>query len=136
MTRQVGMNGTRARFAMFAFAVAGVALLAAAVALLDYVGRDVVVDALGPIATIAEEPSQPVPDERSPQGEQPYLPVPPPLDDERVVEALGPIANVACLRDDRPAPASRAPDRSRLEGLDSPLGSVSVACIALPQSHS
>ncbi|MGE5169792.1 MAG: hypothetical protein ACM3JC_05410 [Rudaea sp.] len=126
----------RTRFAVFALAAAGVALVGAGYALLDYLGRDLVTDALGPIATITGEPSQPVPDEPSTQHEAPYFPVPPPLDDERVVDALGPIANVACHDEDRPAPATHVPDRSRLDGLDAPLGSISAACIALEASHS
>src|SRR5512143_344618 len=57
---RVGMNGMGRRLAMFAFVVAGVALLAAAVALLDYLGRDLVTNALAPIAAIPDEPPQPV----------------------------------------------------------------------------
>ena len=130
------MNGMGRRFAGFAFAAAGIALLAAALALLDHLGRDLVTDALAPIATISDEPSASLPDERSPQSESSYLPVPPPFDDERVVDALGPIANLACHRDDSPVPASHVPDRSRLDGLDAPLSSISIACIGLPASHS
>ena len=130
------MNEMARRLAMFAFVVAGVALLAAAVALLDYLGRDVVADALAPIAAIPDEPPQPLPKDRAVQSEAADLPVPPPLDDERVVDALGPIANIACRAEDRPTRASHVPHGSRRVGLDAPLGSIFAACCALPASHS
>ncbi|MGE5104110.1 MAG: hypothetical protein ACM3NZ_05165 [Betaproteobacteria bacterium] len=131
----VGMNAMGRRLAMSAFVVAGVALLAVAVALLDYLGRDLVTVALAPIAAIPVEPPQPLSHAPSLQGEA-DLPVPPPLDDERVVDALGPIANVACRAEDGPARASHVPHGSRRVGLDAPLGSIFAACCGLPASHS
>jgi hypothetical protein len=130
------MNGMGRRLAMFAFVVAGVVLLAAAVALLDYLGRDLVTDALAPIAAMPDAPPRPLSTDRAVQREAADLPVPPPLDDERVVDALGPIANVACRAEDGPARASHVPHGSRRVGLDAPLGSIFAACCALPASHS
>ena len=130
------MNGMGRRLAMFAFVAAGIALLAAAVALLGYLGRDLVTDALAPIAAIPDEPPPPLSHDPSVQSEAADLPVPAPLDDERVVDALGPIANVACRDDDRPARVSRVPHGSRRVGLDAPLGSIFAACCGLPASHS
>lgn len=130
------MNAMGRRLAMFAFVVAGVALLAAAVALLDFLGRDLVTDALAPIAAIPDEPPQPLSAGPSVQSEASYLPVPPPLDDERVVDALGPIVSLACRGEDGRAPASHLPHGARRVGLDAPLGSIFAACCGLPASHS
>jgi glutathione peroxidase len=114
----------RKRIALAAFAVAaaaGIALLAAARVLKGIAARSLVVDAIGPIANISEGG----PDETSGDALVPndngagFLPVPPPLDDDRVVDAVGPLVTLACHRDDPPdSVGADAPD-----ALDAPLAS-------------
>ena len=73
-------------------------------------GRDLVADALGPVATLSESSADDaagdalVPDDN---GER-FLPVPAPLDDDRVVDAIGPLAKLSCHRDDPPECRSNA----------------------------
>src|SRR5206468_7014616 len=43
-----------------------------------------------------------------------YLPVPAPLEDERVLAALGPIANLSCKKDDYATQATPTPPASDL----------------------
>jgi glutathione peroxidase len=114
----------RKRIALAAFAVAaaaGIALLAAALVLKGIAARSLVVDAIGPIANISESG----PDETSGDALVPndngagFLPVPPPLDDDRVVDAVGPLVTLASHRDDPPySGGADAPD-----ALDAPLAS-------------
>ena len=107
-------------------AVAGV-VAAAAFVVLDFPGADLVRDALGPIATVAEaSPDDYAGDALSPDenGER-FLPVPGVLDDDRVTDALAPLANLACRRDD-PQEAAGS-DAGALDALNAPLASYSSA---------
>ena len=114
----------RAAIEVVTIAAAGVALLAIAVALVDLVGHDIVADGLGPIV------SAPTGASGDARGNAPasdhgsrFLPVPAPLDDDRVVAAIGPLAKLACRRDD-PVEAA-ADDEPALNVLDVPLASYS-----------
>ena len=105
-------------------AAAGVALLAITVALVDFLGHDIVADALGPIASAPAGASGDARDDTSPtdNGSR-FLPVPAPFDDDRVVDAIGPLAKLACRRDDpAESPADEVPPPN---ALDVPLASYS-----------
>ena len=105
-------------------AVAAV-VAAAALVVLDFPGAAWVRDTLGPIAAISEASPDDyaggdalVPGEN---GER-FLPVPGVLDDDRVTDALAPLANLACRRDDPQEAGSDA-----LDALNAPLASYSSA---------
>ena len=105
----------------------GAALLAMALALVNFPGRDVIADALGPVAVLSEA----TPDDSAGDGLVPaenverFLPAP--FDDDRVVAAIGPIANLACHRNDPPdLPADDDNHALAKAGaLDAPLASFS-----------
>jgi len=120
------MQKKRTGLGTIGIVAAGVALLAVALALMDFIGRDFVADALGPVATLPENSADDaagdalVPDDN---GDR-FLPVPAPLDDERVLEAIGPLARLSCHRDDPPeSEAPDAGDASKSDALDAPLAS-------------
>ena len=112
----------------------GLAVLAVALALLDFLGRDFVAEALGPIAVLSEPkvgdaarsaqrdgPNDP---QAPADNGQRFLPVPAPLDDDRVVDAIGPLIRLSCHRDD--PPESGAPSETSavaFNALDAPLAS-------------
>lgn len=104
-----------------------VLLLGVGLALSHFAGRDIVTDALGPIAALPEpNPDDAAGDALVPDDNgQRFLPVPAPFDDERVVAALSPLATLSCHRDDPPQQkaaddtASAANDAA----LDAPLAS-------------
>jgi glutathione peroxidase len=118
------MNRKRTALAAFAIAAAVMALLGAALVLKGLPGRDVVV-ALGPIASVPESVADEtagdalVPDDNGSR----FLPVPAPLDDERVTDAFGPLAKLACHRDD---PPDTGTTRADVDALDAPLASWSA----------
>jgi glutathione peroxidase len=116
------------RLETFGFAIAAIALVAVGLALLDFLGRDYVAGALGPIATLSDASSDDAAGDApaADNGER-FLPVPAPLDDDRVVAAIGPLAKLACHRDDPddwPATDAQtsAPDDTG-DTLDAPLAS-------------
>jgi glutathione peroxidase len=117
------MQKKRTGLGTVGIAAAGVALLAVALALMDFIGRDFGADALGPVATLPENSADDaagdalVPDDN---GDR-FLPVPAPLDDERVLEAIGPLARLSCHRDD--PPESDADDAAKSNALVAPLAS-------------
>ncbi|HEX6138580.1 MAG TPA: glutathione peroxidase [Casimicrobiaceae bacterium] len=117
------MSRKRTALGALAIAVAGVALVAAALALLDRLGREFVTDALGPIATLSgesgDEASGNAP-AREDHGER-FLPVPAPLEDDRVVEAIGPLVKLTCRRDDPIEPVAQG--GAHPDALDAPLAS-------------
>lgn len=123
------MNKKRAGLATLALAAAGVALLASALALFDLTGRDFVADALGPIATLADSSVDDTAGDALVPGDngERFLPVPAPFDDDRVVDAMGPLARLACHRDDPPEALAGDDDASRPDALDAPLASYSAA---------
>ena len=103
-----------------AFAI-GAAVLVVAIALLDFPRRDVVAEALGPIAILPEPGANgATPEAPGMRG----LPVPAPLDDDRVVEAIGPLAKLSCYRNDSDeAPVADARPNATIDALDAPLAS-------------
>jgi glutathione peroxidase len=120
------MQKKRTGLGTIGIVAACVALLAVALALMDFIGRDFVADALGPVATLPENSADDaagdalVPDDN---GDR-FLPVPAPLDDERVLEAIGPLARLSCHRDDPPeSEAPDADDVAKRDALDAPLAS-------------
>ena len=120
------MKITRNGWHVMGIAAAAIAILGVALALVDSPARNYVAKALGPIALVSE----PNPDDAagdalvpSDNGDQ-SLPILAPLDDERVVAALAPIANLACRRDDPvTATSSSDNDASAGDALDAPLAS-------------
>lgn len=120
------MKITRNGWHVMGIAAAAIAILGVALALVDSPARNYVAEALGPIALVSE----PNPDDAagdalvpSDNGDQ-SLPILAPLDDERVVAALAPIANLACRRDDPvTATSSSDNDASAGDALDAPLAS-------------
>ena len=65
----------------------------------------------------------------SENGER-FLPVPGVLDDDRVTDALAPLANLACRRDD---PEGASSDPNALDALNAPLASYSSAAQQVTQ---
>lgn len=118
------MKKKRTGLAVFAIAAAGMALLLAVVGLGGLSRRDVVVDALGPIASVSESADDKAGDALVPaDGSADQLPVPAPLDDQRVVDAIGPLANLACHRDD---PVEPDDGDAHADALDAPLASLTL----------
>lgn len=113
--------------ATFGLATAAVVLAAAGLGLLDFLGRDFVTDALGPIATLSDASSDDAAgDALVPDNGERFLPVPPQLEDDRVVAAIGPLAKLACLRDDPDTLAATDADAGpSADRLDAPLASYS-----------
>ena len=121
------MKPTREIWRNAAMLAVGAVVAAAALVVLDFPGAAWVRDALGPIAAVSEASPDDyaggdalVPSEN---GER-FLPVPGVLDDDRVTDALAPLANLACRRDD-PQEASSEPNA--LDALNAPLASYSSA---------
>jgi glutathione peroxidase len=116
------MNKKRSTVAAFAIAAAGVALGTLYV-LNGLPGRAVVVDAIGPIAGISEgSADETAGDALVPDNGGRFLPVPAPLDDARVVDAMAPLAKLSCHRDDPPTDATSTAE-SQADALDAPLAS-------------
>jgi glutathione peroxidase len=108
---------------------AGVALFAVALLLVGGRGRDLVAAALGPIAVVPESSADDSAGDALVPGDAERFPeVPAPLDDDRVVDAIGPIAKLSCRRDDPiGAPASDDTALAPADALDAPLASYSDA---------
>jgi glutathione peroxidase len=119
------MNRKRIALAAFALAVTGIAVLAVILLLRGFAARGPVVDAIAPIATISEGNSDETAGDALVPGDNgaQFLPVPPPLDDDRVVDAMGPLAKLklACHRDDPPDGADAGSDDEPADALDAPL---------------
>jgi len=117
------MNTKRSALAALAVAAAGVVLLAAALVLRGFPERSAVLDAVGPIATFGDSGTDATAGNALVPGDNGagFLPVPAPLDDSRVVDAVAPIAKLSCLRDD---PAGDQDDATTQDAaLDAPLAS-------------
>src|SRR5690348_13801616 len=111
--------------ATFGFVIAGLVLAAAGLGLLDFLGRDFVTAALGPIATLSDASSDDgAGDALVPDNGERFLPVPAPLEDDRVVAAIGPLAKLACTRDD-PDTLPVTDAATSADTLDAPLASYS-----------
>ena len=114
-------------------AVGATALCALA---LLYVSPDQLIDAaLGPIATVPEpavdDASGDVQDGAAEADR--YLPVPPALEDERVVAAIGPIANLSCRRSDYDRHAQEPPAAGPPSDLGPPLADTETRTTWLDQ---
>jgi glutathione peroxidase len=124
------MKITRNGWHVMGIAAAAIAVFGVAVALVDSPARNYFSEAFGPIALVSE----PNPDDAagdalvpSDNNNEQSLPVLAPLDDERVVAALAPIANLACRRDDPVSATSSADDdASAGDALDAPLASTAA----------
>jgi glutathione peroxidase len=115
------MNGKRLALAALAIAVVAVALLAGGRVLRGVPGR-IVADAIAPIATIDQSGTGSRREARPAADVAGSLPVPEPLDDSRVVDAMAPLARLSCRRDD--PPDARTGDASAdVDPLDAPLAS-------------
>jgi glutathione peroxidase len=117
------MNRKRSALVAFAIAAGVVALLGAELLLKGLPGRDVAA-ALGPIASVPgrstdDSAAADAPDDHGGR----FLPVPAPLDDDRVVDAFSPLAKLSCHRDDPPDPGAQSAD---VDALDAPLASWSA----------
>jgi glutathione peroxidase len=117
------MNRKRTALAAFAIAAAAVALLGAVHVLKGLPGRDVV-DAVGPLASINDDSAEATSGDAPVTGDEGgrFLPVPGPLDDTRVVDAMAPLANLSCRRDESPDDVADAAD-PHVDPLDAPLTS-------------
>jgi glutathione peroxidase len=113
--------------ATFGLATAVLLSTAAGWMLLDFPGRDFIADALGPIATLSDASSDDAAgDALVPDNGERFLPLPPQLEDDRVVEAIGPLARLACHRDDPDTlPTPDADAKTTAGTLDAPLASYS-----------
>ena len=114
------MKLTRSGWTIAGVTLAGISAAALALALFEIPGRDFIDEAFGPIAVVSESPDDAAGDALVPNdaGDN-LLPVPPPLDDERVVAALAPLAPLSCRRDDPEVTKIDAGDHA----LDAPLAS-------------
>ena len=123
---------TRSGWQTAGIVASAAAVLVVALALLDYLGRDFVAQALGPIASLSEtHPDTSAPDSRvsADNGER-FLPVPELLEDDRVVDAIGPLVRLSCRRDDPvEAPAADREVLATFDALSAPLASYS------PEAH-
>jgi glutathione peroxidase len=121
------MKMTRKGWQVAGVIAASLAMLAVGVTLFEFLGRDVA-DALGPIAVLSEpngadrSDSALVLDDNG----QRFLPVPAPLDDDRVVDAIGPLIKLSCNRDDVPESDVQLDKPAvAVNALDAPLASYS-----------
>jgi len=97
------MNGKRIALAAMAIAVVAVVLLAGGRLLRGHPGR-LVAEAVAPIATVSKSVADAKDEAQRASGRdnEGSLPVPGPLDDSRVVDAMAPLAKLSCHRDDPP----------------------------------
>ena len=117
------MRITRSGWQVAGIATACAVAVGLALALSEMRGRDLVGQALGPVALLSEPSTDDVAgDPLVPGVSEHSLPVPAPLDDDRVVAALAPLADLSCHRNDAPEGA-RADSGSARERLDEPLAS-------------
>jgi glutathione peroxidase len=114
---------TRGKWQAIGWAGAAAALVAVGFSIPEYVGRDLR-EALAPIAVLSDSSSDDsAGDAMVPDNGERFLPVPAPFDDERVVDAFGPLAKLSCQRNDPPdVQATVAAD-----ALDAPLASIEAA---------
>jgi hypothetical protein len=120
------MNMRFKRWSVTGAIAAALALLAVGVALFNLLDGGVT-DALGPIAVLAEpKGADRATDARAADDKgQAFLPVPAPLDDDRVVDAIGPLIKLSCNRDDPESDAGGARSGVAVNALDAPLASYS-----------
>jgi glutathione peroxidase len=114
---------TRGKWLILGSVGTAAAVIAVGFALPDFLGRELG-NALAPIAVLSDaNPDDSAGDAMVPDNGERFLPVPAPFDDDRVVDALGPLAKLSCQRNDPPdARAANVAD-----ALDSPLASSGAA---------
>jgi glutathione peroxidase len=115
---------TRGKWQALAFVAAAAALVGVGLALPELVGRGLS-DALQPIAVLSDaSPDDSAGDAMVPDHGERFLPVPAPFDDDRVVDALGPLAKLSCRRNDPPDTQAANDDAGpSAAALDAPLAS-------------
>jgi glutathione peroxidase len=115
---------TRGKWQALAFVAAAAALVGVGLALPELVGRGLS-DALQPIAVLSDaSPDDSAGDAMVPDNGERFLPVPAPFDDDRVVDALGPLAKLSCRRNDPPDTQAANDDAGpSAAALDAPLAS-------------
>ena len=114
------MKSTRSGWPIAGVTLAAAAALLLALVLFEFSGRDLISQALGPIAVVPDSADDAAGDALVPNdGNDSALPVIAPLDDDRVVAALAPLAPLSCRRDD-PEDGKRAASD---DALDAPLAS-------------
>ena len=96
------MKPTRDDWRNAAMLAAGAIVVAAALVVLDFPGADFLSDAFQPIASMSEPSADDYAggDAATDEHGERFLPVPGVLDDDRVTDALAPLASLACRRDD------------------------------------
>ena len=110
---------TRGKWQVLGSVGIAAAVIAVGFALPEFLGRELG-NALAPIAVLSDaSPDDSAGDAMVPDNGERFLPVPAPFDDDRVVDALGPLAKLSCQRNDPPdRHAANAAD-----ALDAPLAS-------------
>jgi glutathione peroxidase len=119
---------TRGKWQALAFVAAAATLVGVGLALPELVGRGLS-EALQPIAVLSDtSPDDSAGDAMVPDNGERFLPVPAPFDDDRVVDALGPLANLSCRRNDSPDTQAAGDDAGpSAPALDAPLASYPTA---------
>jgi len=115
---------TRGKWQAIGFVAAAAALVGAGLALPEFLGHDLR-EALQPIAVLSDaNPDDSAGDAMVPDNGERFLPVPAPFDDDRVVDAFGPLAKLSCQRTDPPDTQAVDDASGRLaDALDAPLAS-------------
>jgi len=115
---------TRGKRQLIGFAAAVAVLVALGAAVPAFLGRDLG-EALQLIAVLSDANSDDTAgDAMVPDNGERFLPVPSPFDDERVVDAFGPLAKLSCQRNDPPdAQAAADASTTLADALDAPLAS-------------
>ena len=116
---------TRGKWQAIGFVAAAAALVAGVgLAVPEFLGHDLR-QALQPIAVLSDgSPDDSAGDPMVPDNGERFLPVPAPFDDDRVVDAFGPLAKLSCQRNDPPdAQAANDASGPSADALDAPLAS-------------
>src|SRR6476646_9326917 len=115
---------TRGKWQAIGWMGAAAALVAVGLAIPEFLGRDLGA-ALAPITVLSESSSDDsAGDAMVPDNGERFLPVPAPFDDDRVVDAFGPLAKLSCQRTDPPDTQAVDDASGRLaDALDAPLAS-------------
>jgi len=110
---------TRGKWQAIGWIGAAAALVAVGFAIPEFLGRDLS-EALAPITVLSESSSDDsAGDAMVPDNGERFLPVPAPFDDDRVVDAFGPLAKLSCQRNDPPDTNAAGV----ADALDAPLAS-------------
>jgi len=114
----------RGKWQAMGFVAAVAALVGVGFAIPEFLGRDFNA-ALQPIGVLSDaSPDDSAGDAMVPDNGERFLPVPAPFDDDRVVEAFGPLAKLSCQRNDPPdTQAANDASGPSAGALDAPLAS-------------